>query len=96
MPLDWDWGCSGTGTPRGQWVLVLGSWGLLASGQWWLWDKRNAWGGMSVRALAHGRLLPAAEEESGSFHVLLTVAPVVLMVLISCLAVFVFFYNKKR
>ncbi|NXT87796.1 INSRR protein, partial [Anhinga rufa] len=39
---------------------------------------------------------PAAEEESGSFYVLLTVTPVVLMVLISCLAVFVFFYNKKR
>lgn len=94
MLPDWDWGCSGTGTPRGQWVLVLGSWGLPA--QWWLWDKCNAWGGMSVRSLAHGRLLPAAEEESGSFHVLLTVAPVVLMVLISCLAVFVFFYNKKR
>ncbi|NWR55387.1 INSRR protein, partial [Bucorvus abyssinicus] len=41
-------------------------------------------------------ILGPAEEESGSFHVLLMVAPVVLMVLISCLAVFVFFYNKKR
>lgn len=39
---------------------------------------------------------PAAEEESGSFYILLTVTPVVLMVLISCLAIFVFFYNKKR
>nr|XP_009940261.1 PREDICTED: insulin receptor-related protein-like [Opisthocomus hoazin] len=37
-----------------------------------------------------------AEEDSGSFYVLLTVTPVVLMVLISCLVVFVFFYNKKR
>ncbi|XP_059688365.1 insulin receptor-related protein [Gavia stellata] len=41
-------------------------------------------------------ILGPAEEESGSFYVLLTVTPVVLMVLISCLAVFVFFYNKKR
>ncbi|XP_061231146.1 insulin receptor-related protein isoform X2 [Neopsephotus bourkii] len=41
-------------------------------------------------------ILGPAEEESNSFYVLLTVAPVVLMVLISCLAVFVFFYNKKR
>ncbi|KAM6039681.1 LOW QUALITY PROTEIN: insulin receptor-related protein-like [Chlamydotis macqueenii] len=41
-------------------------------------------------------ILGPAEEESGSFHVLLTVAPVVLMVLISCLAGFIFFYNKKR
>ncbi|XP_009462681.1 PREDICTED: insulin receptor-related protein [Nipponia nippon] len=66
--------------------------------EWQWWDKCscNVWGGMSARALAHGRLLPAAEEESGSFYVLLTVTPVVLMVLISCLAVFVFFYNKKR
>lgn len=50
---------------------------------------------MSAWALAHGRLLPAAEEESGSFYILLTVTPVVLMVLISCLAIFIF-YNKKR
>ncbi|XP_009884482.1 PREDICTED: insulin receptor-related protein, partial [Charadrius vociferus] len=41
-------------------------------------------------------ILGPAEEESGSFYVLLTVTPVVLMVLISCLAIFVFFYNKKR
>ncbi|NXV24088.1 INSRR protein, partial [Cepphus grylle] len=41
-------------------------------------------------------ILGPAEEESGSFYILLTVMPVVLMVLISCLAVFVFFYNKKR
>ncbi|KAM9251807.1 insulin receptor-related protein [Cariama cristata] len=41
-------------------------------------------------------ILGPAEEESGSFYVLLTVTPVVLMVLISCLAAFVFFYNKKR
>ncbi|XP_059726871.1 insulin receptor-related protein isoform X2 [Haemorhous mexicanus] len=41
-------------------------------------------------------ILGPAEEESSSFYVLLTVTPVVLMVLISCLAVFVFFYNKKR
>uniref|UniRef100_A0A8B9PWB2 Tyrosine-protein kinase receptor n=1 Tax=Apteryx owenii TaxID=8824 RepID=A0A8B9PWB2_APTOW len=41
-------------------------------------------------------ILGPAEEESGSFYVLLTVTPVALMVLISCLAVFVFFYNKKR
>ncbi|KFQ91111.1 Insulin receptor-related protein, partial [Nipponia nippon] len=76
----------------------LGSWGLPSLAQWQWWDKCscNVWGGMSARALAHGRLLPAAEEESGSFYVLLTVTPVVLMVLISCLAVFVFFYNKKR
>lgn len=76
----------------------VGAGGSPLLAQWWLWDKssRNAGGGMSVQALAHGRLLPAAEEESGSFHVLLTVAPVVLMALISCLAVFVFFYNKKR
>uniref|UniRef100_A0A8D2MH51 Tyrosine-protein kinase receptor n=1 Tax=Zonotrichia albicollis TaxID=44394 RepID=A0A8D2MH51_ZONAL len=40
-------------------------------------------------------ILGPAEEESSSFYVLLTVTPVVLMVLISCLAVFVFFYNKK-
>ncbi|XP_035757638.1 insulin receptor-related protein, partial [Egretta garzetta] len=33
---------------------------------------------------------------SQSPYILLTVTPVVLMVLISCLAVFVFFYNKKR
>ncbi|XP_062453725.1 insulin receptor-related protein [Rhea pennata] len=41
-------------------------------------------------------ILGPAEEESSSLYVLLTVTPVVLMVLISCLAVFVFFYNKKR
>lgn len=51
---------------------------------------------MSAQTLIHGCLLPAAEEESSSFYVLLTVTPVVLMALISCLAVFVFFYNKKR
>lgn len=63
------------------------------SGEWGgppLWPS----GGGETRA--HGRLFPTAEEESGSFYILLTVTPVVLMVLISCLAVFVFFYNKKR
>lgn len=77
-------------------LLVWGAGGSLSLAQQWWWDKRacNAWGGMSARALAHGRLLPAAEEESGSFYILLTVTPVVLMVLISCLAVFIFY--KKR
>ncbi|KAF1406688.1 Insulin receptor-related protein, partial [Spheniscus magellanicus] len=82
-----------------EWVLLVwGAGGTPSLAQWWWWDKcpSNTWGGMSAQALAHGRLLPAAEEESGSFYVLLTVTPVVLMVLISCLAVFVFFYNKKR
>ncbi|NXL68134.1 INSRR protein, partial [Chordeiles acutipennis] len=41
-------------------------------------------------------ILGPAEEESGSFYILLTVTPVVLMVLISCLAIFAFFYNKRR
>ncbi|NXW45145.1 INSRR protein, partial [Nyctiprogne leucopyga] len=67
---------------------------------WWWWDKCpcTMWGGMSARPLPlpHGHLLPGAEEESSSFYILLTVTPVVLMVLISCLAVFAFFYNKKR
>lgn len=78
-------------------LLVWGAGGSLSLAQQWWWDKCacNAWGGMSAQALAHGRLLPAAEEESGSFYILLTVTPVVLMVLISCLAVFIF-YNKKR
>ncbi|KAM9623041.1 insulin receptor-related protein isoform 2-T2 [Morphnus guianensis] len=103
MLLDWEiWGtggCSGPGTPRDQWMLLVwGAGGSLSLAQQWWWDKCacNAWGGMSAQALAHGRLLPAAEEESGSFYILLTVTPVVLMVLISCLAVFIFFYNKKR
>ena len=81
-------------TQRSVGAAGLGSWGLPLSGPPVVVGQ--VWGGMSARALAHGRLLPAAEEESGSFYVLLTVTPVVLMVLISCLAVFVFFYNKKR
>ncbi|XP_054829766.1 insulin receptor-related protein [Eublepharis macularius] len=36
------------------------------------------------------------EEEPGNFYVLLTLMPVMLMVAITCLAVFVFLYNKKR
>ncbi|KAM9368362.1 LOW QUALITY PROTEIN: insulin-like growth factor 1 receptor [Phaethornis superciliosus] len=53
-------------------------------------------GNGSWTGLVRFYILGPAEEESGSFHVLLTVTPVVLMVLISCLAVLVFFYNKKR
>ncbi|XP_019374675.1 PREDICTED: insulin receptor-related protein isoform X1 [Gavialis gangeticus] len=41
-------------------------------------------------------ILGPVEEESGGIYVLLTVMPILLMVLITCLAVFVFFYNKKR
>ncbi|XP_063002373.1 insulin receptor-related protein [Elgaria multicarinata webbii] len=39
---------------------------------------------------------PVAEEEPGNFYMLLTLMPVVLMVGITCLAVAVFLYNKKR
>ncbi|KFO95733.1 Insulin receptor-related protein, partial [Calypte anna] len=53
-------------------------------------------GNGSWTGLVRFYILGPAEEESGSFHILLTVTPVVLMLLISCLAVLVFFYNKKR
>ncbi|KAM6434450.1 insulin receptor-related protein isoform 1-T1 [Liasis olivaceus] len=36
------------------------------------------------------------EEEPGNFYVFLTLTPVVLMVGVTCLAVFVFLYNRKR
>ncbi|XP_030304817.1 insulin receptor-related protein [Calypte anna] len=52
-------------------------------------------GNGSWTGLVRFYILGPAEEESGSFHILLTVTPVVLMLLISCLAVLVFFYNKK-
>nr|XP_034993150.1 insulin receptor-related protein isoform X2 [Zootoca vivipara] len=41
-------------------------------------------------------ILGPEEEEPGNFYVLLTLMPIVLMVGITCLAVFVFLYNKKR
>ncbi|KAL7977952.1 hypothetical protein Chor_004939 [Crotalus horridus] len=41
-------------------------------------------------------ILGGEEEESGNFYVFLTLTPVVLMLGITCLAVFVFLYNKKR
>nr|XP_025035924.1 insulin receptor-related protein [Pelodiscus sinensis] len=41
-------------------------------------------------------ILGPAEEESGSFYVLLTIMPIALMVLIAGLVVFIFFYNKRR
>lgn len=39
---------------------------------------------------------PGEEEEPGNVHVLLTLMPVALVVLLACLAVFVFVYNRKR
>ncbi|XP_025028484.1 insulin receptor-related protein [Python bivittatus] len=41
-------------------------------------------------------ILGGEEEEPGNFYVFLTLTPVVLMVGITCLAVFVFLYNRKR
>ncbi|XP_061462034.1 insulin receptor-related protein isoform X3 [Rhineura floridana] len=52
----------------------------------------GSWTGL-IKFYIHG---PVEEEEPGNFYVLLTLMPVVLMVGITCLAVFVFLYNKKR
>lgn len=86
----WDEGILHPGDQR------LGVWGL------WGCEHRGSGGAEALGRdetrgpCPMGACPPVAEEESGSFYVLLTVTPVVLMLLISCLAIFVFFYNKKR
>ena len=106
----WDLGigeCSWTWTPEEERMLLNREFGRFGDAPGW--EQHRAWSaaalgssGLSISA-TNGPTTPcptdtllAAEEESGSFYILLTVTPVVLMVLISCLAVFVFFYNKKR
>lgn len=88
--------CSWIWTPEDERMLLNEEFGRFGDALGWEQHRARSAATNGPTTPCPTDTLPAAEEESGSFYILLTVTPVILMVLISCLAVFVFFYNKKR